>query len=314
MGNKDSYAKGLMLHQWVETVDWDNLDADFVVLRVGQTGYPNYATGAYVDTKYAEFIQAAKDHGLPVIAWYELYPKIYGDMAWPADDYNRWYDRSQDMSMIVLDRMLASRPYFHGMVVSVNPGVYNTSTNTYDTSPLWVSRSTRRVNDLVKLAYPGKVIWNEFGYGVIDNKNWDSQGMLELDTQNWLMSSYYYKGVTQTVAGKLDLDALTYPEEHMPMYLMPSRSGSLWRCQTVLWDGAKSSTGSTVKLPVYLYYGGKDSLYKAIGFTASTTPTTPDPGNDVPIPETGGTGADMTATNALLRELIELARPFLERF
>lgn len=304
MGNKDSYAKGIMLHQWVETVDWDNLDADFVVLRLGQTGYPNYATGAYVDIKYAAFVQEAKNHGLPVLAWYELYPKIYGDTSWPVDDYNRWYAREQDMSMTVIDRMLATRPYWHGMVVSVNPGVYNATTKTFDTSPLWVSRSLRRVMDLVKSAY-GKKIWPEFANGVIDNKNWDTQGMLELDSQNWDMCAWdYTKSSNQFVNGMLDLYALAYPEEHMPMYLMPDRTGCLWRVKTVTWSGAKTKAGATIALPVYLYYGSKDSLYKTIGFTASA-PTTPDTGNDTP--ETPGAGdsvnIDLAETNALLTRI-----------
>lgn len=315
MGNKDSYAKGIMLHQWVETVDWDNLKADFVVLRLGRTGYPNYATGEYVDEKYAEFVQAAKDHGLPVLAWYELYPKIYGDTAWPDDDYNRWYGRTQDMSMTVIDRMLSGRPYFHGMIISVNPGKYNAASKTCDTSAKWVSRSLRRVMDLVKAAY-NKKIWPEFANNIINQKDWDTQGMLELDSQNWDMSVWdYSKSTNQTVTGALDLNTLSYPEEHMPMYLMPDRTGCLWRVKTVAWSGAKTKTGGTIALPVYLYYGSKDSLYKTIGFTPPTTGTTPGPGDT----NTGGTvtPGGTTSTDAKLQAIIDMLEPisaFFARF
>lgn len=310
MGNKDSYAKGILLHQWVETVDWDNLKADFVVLRLGQTGYPNYPTSEYVDQKYAEFVGKAAAKGMPVIAWYELYPKIYGDTSWPVNDYSRWYDRSQDMSMQVIDRMLLNRPYWHGMIISVNPGVYDPKAKTYDASALWVSRSVLRVRDLVRAAYK-KTTWPEFPAGVIDNKDWDTQGLLEMDTQNWQMSVWDYKGVTQTIGDKLDVNALSYPESHIASYLMPTRSGSFWRVQTALWEGAKSKTGAKVALPVYLYYGSKDSLYKVIGFEAANP--TPDPDSE-PDPSNGGepepgAGGDLSIVNAKLQTIIDMMEP-----
>ena len=309
MGNKDTYAKGLLVHQWVGSIDWDNMTADFLVLRVGQTGYANYPTGEFVDTKYTDFIGEASKRGIPVLAWYELYPKIYGDRSWPLNDYSRWYERIQDMSMTVLDRMLANRPYWHGMVISVNPGKYDMQSNNYETSAPWVSRTLIRVRDLVKAAYPGKPIWPEFASGIVDNKQWDTQGLLELDSQKWMMSAWdYSKSTPQTVTGVLNVHALSYPEEHMPMYLMPTRSGCLWRVKTVTWSGAKNASGASVALPVYLYYGSKESLYKAINFTPPTTTPTPptEPPAEEPTEPTQPVQtvpSDMTVTNALLERI-----------
>lgn len=321
MGNKDSYAKGVLLHDGISTVDWDNLNADFVVLRVGATPAALEATGQYVDQRYAEFVQAAYERGIPVIAWFDLTVKKYGDTSWPVHDFSRWYPRAQDMAMSVIDRMLQNRPYFHGMILGVDPGTYNAQGSTYDVSALWVSRTVLRVKDLVKAAYK-KLVWPEFRAGVIDNKAWDSQGLLELDSQNWIMSVWdYSKSAQQAVTGKLDLYALSWPEEHMPMYLMPTRSGSFWRCKTVAWSGAKNAAGAVVPLIVYLYYGSKDSLYKAIGFTAPaapgepeepeepTEPTEPDPGGSVTV--------DLAETNAKLQAIIDMLEPisaFFARF
>lgn len=283
MGNKDTYAKGLLVHQWVGSIEFDKLDADFLVVRVGETPAALEATSAFVDEKYAEFVQKAYEKGIPVIAWYDLKVKKYGDTSWPVNDFSRWGDRQQDMTMTVLDRMLSNRHYWHGLIMGVDVGDWQMYDKTYDVSPLWMSRTIVRVRDLVKAAYPGKQVWPEVRSGIIDNAEWDTQGLLQLDTQKWVMSAWDNKGA-QTVKGVLELDKLIYPEEHMPMYLMPTRSGSFWRCITVNWDGVKNLTGGAISLPVYLYYGSKESLYKAIGFTAPTS--TPEPPTEEPTDPT----------------------------
>jgi hypothetical protein len=320
MGNKDTYAKGLMLHYAVETVDWDNLNVDFLVLRIGQTALPLSPLTDVKDKKYTEFMGEAKLRGIPVIAWYELYPKIYGDTSWDKDDFSRWYAREQDMSMRVIDTMLLNRPYWHGMVVGVEPGQYNALSKTYDTSAAWVSRSLLRVKDLVAAAYPGKIIWPEFKSNVIGNSDWDPQNILVEDSTNWTrFCAYDETPEIQQVTGALDVNELTYTEDHMPMYNMQSRTGCLWRVKNVAWDGAKNAAGGIQPLPIYIHYGSKERLYEAIGFTASTdqnddqdSDQNGDQDNDGDTGETAS--VDMTETNILLRELIDLIKPFFERF
>lgn len=295
MSSRVGYAKGLLLHEWVESFDWKNVNPDFVILRIGDGHVVgnNDTISNHLDKKFTTHLQKAYERGIPVIPWYCVYPSVYGSTGWPLNDYNRWAPRENDPSMIIIDRMLSNKSYWHGMILGINIGEYNSRDNTYDAPAGWVSKTTERVLDLVSTAYslydrsnptgPKRAFWAEFSDGVIDNFQWDDQHALEYfvkdrDISVWKHVSFPFT----TYKGALDLNTLPYPDIDIPTYLMADRTGCFWRCRTVSWEGALSASGSPISLPVYLYYGSASSLKNRIGFTppSGTTP--------VPPPDSGG--------------------------
>ena len=310
MGAKDIYAKGIFLSEAVETVDLSKIDnLAFVVLRLAD-GY-NAQLSTILDKKFVTFYEQAAALKIPVFPWMRIYPRMWADTGWQIDDYNRWAERKSDISsnedfaLAIMDRFLAPRTWWHGLIYSVYTGAYNPAANTYDVSSAWAQAVSERVRNLFNKYYakmtaaadaPTRLIWPEYPADLIANQRWDG-GILDtwvkdIDLSIWLSAGF----PVQTVTGRLDLNALPWPEDlNIPTYSKQTRTNSLWRAAntTVLWDGAKNANGGPCAVPIYLMYASKTGLYNR--FQIPNTPVNPGGGGG----DNGGGTADPVDVSGL---------------
>jgi hypothetical protein len=291
VGSKDVYAKGIMLSDAIASIDLSKIDnLGFVVIRAAD-GYSQPLSGC-LDGKFGAHYEQAKALGLPVFVWMRVYPKMYADTGWDINNYNRWavrkneQDSNEDFALAIMDRLLGTRDWWHGLIYSVYMGAYNSGANTYDVSASWAQAVAQRVRDLGKQYYgkmssaanaPERFFWPEFSTGIIDNRLWDVPGALDTWVKDIELSVWMSAGFpVQTVSGRLDLNALPWPDDpaspvnNIPTYSKLSRSNCLWRAAntTVYWDGAKTAAGGAAPVPIYLMYATLSSLRARFGISA----------------------------------------------
>lgn len=331
MGTKEVFAKGIYLYEGIESIDLSKLkNFDFLVARIGE-GY-DPVLSKVIDKKFHYFQAIAKAAGVPLFAWMRVYPRMYQDTSWDMDHFEKWpirknsIDSNEDFALAVVDRMLADRPWWHGLIYSVYMGSYETASKSYTTgvTPGWATATTRRIRELMQIYYqsmtpgdptsPTRFIWPEFATGIIDNREWDPQLTIDtyikpVDLSVWMSANF-----PATTVDVLDLNALPWPSVDIPTYSKESRGNCLWRAAntTIKWSGAKDANGNAMPVGVYLMYNTPDSLYARFKMSQTAAPssgsgTGSDSGNGTSSGTTGG-GSGTTGSNDLTALI-----PYLER-
>lgn len=313
MGVYDNRAIVLDISHYQNKVDWAKCDADYVIIKAGESTGP--------DVKCAEHVQGAYDAGIPTGLYWFFDPALYALAGFGLNDISRWWSPEQDKQLQALINQCRTK-VFHSLAIDIERW-WLSYAEYYDyvngKRPLdqvgkitnaWISTSAKvfcgRVLDWLKRAYPD----GEGGTTkrlMIYSANWFIDAHAP-DMRAWIdqyeqwPAEYKQPAVSVTIANLAEYKSKylsTYGPDVKPKWL-GNKPWTLWQI-----------SGDKFKLPWVLGATGQPS---AVDINISALPreqflawlgvssATPPPPDEEPDPEPGPTG-DLAAVVAKLDAL-----------